>query len=159
MTLALVSTGSVSLHFTLPSAVVLFTAVTAVAAGAAVRRDVRSTRWLALAAVGVPLGAAAVAGLVGGFAHPAVAGWTIGRALAAGCLAAQVGAFVVLGATRHAAATRRWRRFAAVAAPPFAVVALLGPSILVLAWAPALLVLAPLAYLLGASLAPGLRSV
>jgi len=157
--LALAATGSVSLYLLFPAAAVLFTAATAVAAGAAALAGVRTTLWLTLAAVGVPLSAAAVAGLAGAFAHPAVAGWTIARALAAGSLAAQLGAFVVFGATRNADGASSLQRFAAVLAPAVAVVAVLGPSLLVVLWVPVVLAVAPLAYLLGASVAPGLRSV
>lgn len=159
--LGLVATGAVSLYFMLPGAVPLFTAVTAFAVGAVVLAGARSTQSLALAAVGVPLSAAAVAGLAGGFAHPAVAGWTIGRALAAGCLAAQVGVFTVLGATRdrRSVGGRPWRWFGLALAPAVAVVAAIGPTFLLLLWVPVLLVLAPAAYALGASVGPRLRSV
>jgi hypothetical protein len=156
----LLATRRVSLYFMLPGAVVLCTAATGVAVGAAAYRGVERVRTLALAAVGVPLALGAVAALVGAYAHPAVAGWTIGRALSAGCLAAQVGVFAVLGATRERDGTSRWRRFAAAAAPPVAVVALIGPTAVVLAWVPLLAVLAPLAYLLGAAVGrTSLRSV
>jgi len=165
--LAVVAAGRASLYFTLPAAIPLFTGATAVAVGLAVLAGRDDALSLSLAAVGVPLSLGVLAALVGGLVHPAVAGWTVGRALAAGCLAAQAGVFAVLGATRDAAAatavdgdrTRHRRRFAAAAAPAVAVVALLGPTAVVLAWVLALFVLAPLAYWLGAAAAGGLRSV
>ncbi|WP_232701174.1 hypothetical protein [Halobacterium wangiae] len=158
--LALVATGAVSLYFMLPGAVLLFTAVTAVAVGAAALREPPTTLSLGLAAVGVPLSVGVVAAFVGALAYPGVFGWTVGRALSAGCLAAQVGVFAVLGATRNRDGGRRWRRFTAAVAPVVGVVALLGPTVVLLAWVPLLAVLAPLAYLLGASVGrSGLRSV
>jgi hypothetical protein len=157
---ALVATRVVTLYF-MPSATLpLLAAATAVAVGLAVLADARSTLALSLAAVGVPLSLGVLAAFVGAFAHPAVAGWTIGRALAAGCLTAQAGAFVVFGATRDADGAHRWRRFAALVAPGVAVVALLGPSPLLVAWVPVLAVLSPLAYVLGGAVGrDALRSV
>ncbi|MGB9963580.1 hypothetical protein [Halobacterium hubeiense] len=155
---AVVATGQVSLYFMAAGAVPLFTAIAAVAAGGAVHLGVRDTTRLAAAAVGVPLSVGVLAAFVGAFAHPAVAGWTMGRALTAGVLAAQVGVFAVLGATRDSGSG--WLRFAAVAAPAVAVVALVGPTVLVLAWTVALVVVAPLSYAFGASVGRSrLRSV
>lgn len=80
------------------------------------------------------------------------------RRNSAGCLAAQVGVFVVLGSTRGGG--KRWRRFTATVAPVFAVLVVLGPTVPLLAWVPVLAVVAPLGYLLGASVGRSdLRSV
>jgi hypothetical protein len=147
---ALVATNSVSLYLLFPASIVLFTAVTGIGAGAAAYRGL-GERAFTLAAVGAPLAAATLAALAGAYAHPAVAGWTVGRALSAGCLAAQVGVFAALGATRSRDDASRWRRFAAAALPLAAPVALLGPTAIVIAWAALLVALAPAAYLLGAS--------
>jgi len=157
---ALVASGFVSTYFFLRGAAPLVTALTGVVVGslaAAGRLD--SERSVVAAAVGIPLVLGALAAVFGAYAHPAVASWTVGRGLASGLLAAQLGVFVVLGATRDRAGTNAWLRYAAIAAPVVGVVALLGPALAVFGWAVVLLLAAHPAYWLGASVAPGLRSV
>jgi len=158
--LALAATGRVSLYFRFHEAVPLFAAVTAVSVGVAALAGARGALSLSLAAVGVPLSLGVVAVFVGGPAHPRVAGWTIWRALLAAGLAAQVGAFVVFGAARKRRRGRRWPAFIGLLAPVVAALVLFGSPMLVLYWALALAVLAPLAALLGDAVAgSGLRSV
>jgi hypothetical protein len=157
---ALLAARSVSTSVSPQGTAPLVTALTAVSVGSlAATGRLDSERAVAAAAVGLPLALGALAAAVGASTHPDVASLTVGRGLASGLLAAQLGAFVVLGATRERADASAWLRYAAVAAPPVGVVALLGPTLVVLGWLAVLLVAAHPAYWLGASLGPGLRSV
>ncbi len=157
---ALVATGGVSTYLELPTTIALFVALTATVVGAlAATERLQTARGLAAAAVGFPVALGALGAVAGALAHPEVASWTVGRAVTAGALAAQLGAFVVLGATRDRPSTGRWRRLATVLAPAVVVVATLGPTALLVAWLPVLVVLAHPAYWFGGTVAGGLRSV
>lgn len=157
---ALVATGAVSTYFEFPIAAALFVALTATVVGTlAATERLRTARGLVTAAVALPVALGALGAVVGALTHPAVALPTVGRAVTAGSLAAQLGAFVVLGASHEVAPASRWRRLAAVLAPTVVVVATLGPTLLLVAWLPVLAVLAHPAYWFGGTVAGGLRSV
>jgi len=160
VTVALVATGAVSTYFEFPIAAALFAALTAVAVGAlAARGRLRTVRGLAAAAVGTPVALAAVGAVVGALTHQEVAVPTVRRAVLAGSLVAQVGAFVVVGASREVAPASRWRRLAAVLAPSVVLVAVVGPTLVLVAWLPLLVVSVYPAYWFGRTVAGGLRSV
>jgi hypothetical protein len=157
---ALVAAGPVSTYVPLQGTAPLVTALTGVSVGSlAATGRLNTDRSVAAAAVGLPLVLGTIAAAVGAVRHPGVASWTVGRGLASGLLAAQLGAFVVLGATRDRTGSSAWRRYAAVAAPPIGVVALLGPAPVLYGWLLVVLLAAHPAYWLGASVAPRLRSV
>jgi hypothetical protein len=157
---ALAVSGVVSTYFFVEGAAPLFTALTGLTVGGlAATGRLDSSRSLTAAAVGLPLVLGALAAVVGAYAQPAVASWTVGRGLASGLLAAQLGVFVVLGATRHRPGTNAWLRLGAVVAPAVGVVALIGPTPVLLGWAVVLVLAAHPAYWLGVSVGPGLRSV
>lgn len=156
----LVASGAVSTYFEFPIAAALFAALTAVAVGAlAASGRLRTIRALAVAAVGTPVALAALGAAVGALTHPAVAVPTARKAVIAGSLVAQLGAFVVVGASRQSDPASRWRRLAAVLAPSLVVVAVVGPTLLLVAWLPLLVVAAHPAYWFGRTVAGGLRSV
>ena len=157
---ALVASGAVSTYFEFPIAATLFAALTAVAVGAlAASGRLRTIRALAVAAVGTPVALAALGAAVGALTHPAVAVLTARKAVIAGSLVAQIGAFVVVGASQQSDPAGRWRRLAAVLAPSLVVVAVVGPTLLLVAWLPVLVVAAHPAYWFGRTAAGGLRSV
>ena len=152
----LVLSGQATTYFMLHGATPLFAALTGlVVGGLAVTDRVHDWRAFAAAAVGTPLLLGVVGAVVGANAHPEVALPTVGRALAAGLLAAQLWTFAVVGALD--AAVSDWVRLAAVVAPLVGVVALLGPGILlapvVLLWLVVLALFGLPAYLVGAALA------
>lgn len=157
---ALAASGALSTYFFVPSTAPLFAAVTGLVVGAlAATGRVTTVRSLTAVAVALPLALGALAAGVGASAHPAVASWTVGRGLSSGLLAAQLGLFVVLGATSGRPETTRWRRLGAAVLPAVGVVALLGPTLLLLGWTVLLLFAAHPAYWFGRALAGGLRSV
>ena len=157
---ALVASGAVSTYFEFPIAAALFVALTALAVGAlAACGRLRTVRGLTAAAVGTPVALGAFGAVAGALTHPAVALPTVRKAVISGSLVAQLGAFVVLGASHEVAQASRWQRLAAVLAPPLVVVAVVGPTVLLVAWLPLLVVFAHPAYWFGRTVAGGLRSV
>ncbi|MDL0137850.1 hypothetical protein PNQ20_13440, partial [Halobacterium salinarum] len=119
----------------------------------------RTVRGLTAAAVGTPIALGTLAAVGGALTHPAVALPTVRRAVVSGLLVAQLGVFVVLGAAHDVAPASRWQRLAAVLAPPAAVVAVVGPTLVLVAWLPLLVVFAHPTYWFGRTAAGGLRSV
>ncbi|MCF2207831.1 hypothetical protein KVP02_09235 [Halobacterium salinarum] len=157
---ALVGSGVVSTYFELSIAAALFAALTAAAVGTlAASGRLRTVRGLTAAAVGTPIALGTLAAVGGALTHPAVALPTVRRAVVSGVLVAQLGVFVVLGAAHEVAPASRWQRLAAVLAPPAAVVAVVGPTLVLVAWLPLLVVLAHPTYWFGRTAAGGLRSV
>lgn len=164
VTAALVASGSASSYFMVYATAPLFAAVTAVVVGGlAATGGLRTDRRLAAAAVGTPLLLGTVAAVVGANAQPAVGLRTVGRALASGLLAAQAWLFAVVAADWRGVTAGWWRVPVALAAPLVGVVALLGPAALLspiaATWFFLLFAAGLPAYLLGAAVAPRLRSV